>query len=108
MKGRGAGAIRPNGFYRVFQADNLDRRVPNCPMETERATTDDTAYACSNRYLAAHDTLRSAGPTTMREGIPGKITAAEKKRTREQPCACVMGALWAMGSMGILTGSQFS
>ncbi|WP_126601412.1 hypothetical protein [Dictyobacter aurantiacus] len=24
--------------------------------------TDDTAYACSSRYLAAHDTLRSAGP----------------------------------------------
>ena len=34
-------------------------------METELAMTDDTAYACcSNRYLAAHDTLRSAGPTS--------------------------------------------
>jgi hypothetical protein len=62
MKGRGAGAIGPNGFSRVVQANHLERRVPNCPMETERAMTDDTAYAWSNRSLAAHDTLRSPGP----------------------------------------------
>ncbi|GCE08948.1 hypothetical protein KDAU_62770 [Dictyobacter aurantiacus] len=72
MKGRGGGAVRSNGFYIVFQADNLDRRVPNCPMETELAMIDDTAYACSSRYLAAHDTFHSPGLIAEKSRIPAQ------------------------------------
>ncbi len=44
--------------------------------------TDDTAYAWSSRYLAAHDTLRSAGP--LQEN-PDTFEDGEARRTSYLP-----------------------